>query len=347
MCGLFLEEPGDGQGKITLFFEASVKAETRHQFETFIENHLKRRAIRDSIRRRPIISCTSCGFTVTEQMIELFMQINTVVFPCPICQAAGRNTHISLRDPRLDDSSRAQKVILDMDQAADAERQRATAIATLQGKQATGDYDLFLWFHRTDRAFAQNIGTALEQHGILAWLQEWSGERDQPVWSALQSSLPKIKKVGFVMGRDSLSSWRHPDVPTLLRIFRDRQIAVLPILLPNFPQDVEPPPFLQGMGRVDFRVRDPNPLRQLLRGITGKTGLTPDTQLSLSQLTHRLSLYRTQLGHYLNQLAITGSAHVTPEVTAGIREARSEIARIKAHLRTQGATVTDLPDDFD
>ncbi len=72
----------------------------------------------------------------------------------------------------------------------------------------------------------------------------------------------------------------------------------------------------------------------------------PPTQADQgSGLRQRLANHRSTLAHYLNQIAITGTANARPEVSAGIREARAEIRRIKAHLRASGQAVDDQMDD--
>ena len=62
-------------------------------------------------------------------------------------------------------------------------------------------------------------------------------------------------------------------------------------------------------------------------------------------LRQRLENHRSTLAHYLGQIATLGSANARPEVSAGIREARAEIRRIKAHLRASGQAVDDQMDD--
>lgn len=62
-------------------------------------------------------------------------------------------------------------------------------------------------------------------------------------------------------------------------------------------------------------------------------------------LETRLAQHRETLAHYLGQMATSGSAHVRPEVPAGIREARREIRRLKEALRRMGEPVEDMPDD--
>jgi hypothetical protein len=71
------------------------------------------------------------------------------------------------------------------------------------------------------------------------------------------------------------------------------------------------------------------------------------TQEDIKQQKERLEKWRGTLANHLYQQAILGSAHAPPGTTHGIREARNEIANIKANLRTWGEDVEDHPDDFD
>jgi hypothetical protein len=45
---------------------------------------------------------------------------------------------------------------------------------------------------------------------------------------------------------------------------------VIPVLLPGASEEPDLPVFLAEMGRIDFRKLDPDPLQQLIRGITMK-----------------------------------------------------------------------------
>jgi tetratricopeptide (TPR) repeat protein len=69
------------------------------------------------------------------------------------------------------------------------------------------------------------------------------------------------------------------------------------------------------------------------------------SQEEIDQQRELLTIYRRTLAHYLNQQAALGAAHVPPEVTHGLREARDNIRRIKGILRGWGVTVEDHPDD--
>lgn len=65
----------------------------------------------------------------------------------------------------------------------------------------------------------------------------------------------------------------------------------------------------------------------------------------IQHLRDRLKIHRENLATYLRQLAMHGAAYAPPIVSHGIREARDEIARIKAALRGWGEAVVDHPDD--
>ena len=65
----------------------------------------------------------------------------------------------------------------------------------------------------------------------------------------------------------------------------------------------------------------------------------------IAEIQERLATHRATLAIRLTQQAALGSAHVPPEVTHDIREARAAIAHLKATLRGWGEPVEDLPDD--
>lgn len=355
ICGLFLEELGEGQGKITLFFEPAVSAETRQQFETFIENHLRRRAIRETIIRRPIISCSVCGLVITEQMIALFKELGQEAFPCPVCQVSGRATYISLGDPRAGADTELVRAVSKMDRTADVERIRATAAAMLQGKQATDDYDVFLCHDGMDRVLVRQIGEKLKQTGILPWLDEWDAP-GRPWQQALTANLAKIKRVALFVGHSERGLWEDRETQLLIQEFVRRQIVIIPILLPDVALVPDLPGSLKGLTWVDFRRQEPDPFEQLVWGITGKqrtvigqpvvSGGTPGVnEARLLGMLKRLEHHRRTLATYLEQQAITGSVNVRPEVNIGIVEARTFIRQLKAKLRTMNIVVEDAPDD--
>jgi hypothetical protein len=62
--GLFLENTGEGLGKLTLFFKDASEEMCFH-FEHFVKENLEFKALPGSIHRQRIFVCTGCGFEVT------------------------------------------------------------------------------------------------------------------------------------------------------------------------------------------------------------------------------------------------------------------------------------------
>lgn len=71
------------------------------------------------------------------------------------------------------------------------------------------------------------------------------------------------------------------------------------------------------------------------------------TSKDIEQQQNLLDAHRETLAHYLVQQARLGKDYAPPAVSAGIRDSRAQIARIKVILRAWNVDVEDLPDDSD
>lgn len=73
--------------------------------------------------------------------------------------------------------------------------------------------------------------------------------------------------------------------------------------------------------------------------------MNQSTREEIKEQWELLTLHRKRLNSFLSRQARFGNAHVPPEVSIGINEARDEIRRTKAILRNWGQVVADHPDD--
>ena len=88
--------------------------------------------------------------------------------------------------------------------------------------------------------------------GILAWLDVKELAPGKPWQPELERQIKNMGSAAvFVDG------------------FVNRDVPVIPVLLPDAPLKPDLPPFLRGMTWGDFRVEQPDPLRCLIWGITG------------------------------------------------------------------------------
>jgi WD40 repeat protein len=265
-CGMYLHNIGEGRGELTLFFDKAVSKETRLNFEEYTQIHLQRRALQESLKRHPIFICNICGFVVSEQLLRIRNERGFNWLDCPGC-----STRIMLLDREQRLATTPSPHIIEMDQAADKQREREAVQSTLQGKIATGNFDVVLCYNSGDKLIIKQIGEQLKELGILPWLDEWELRPGLPWQQALERQIEHIKTAAVFVGKDGIGPWQHQELDAFLREFAQRGCPVIPVLLPDAPT-VKPvlPVFLRGMTWVDFRLQEPNPMQQLLWGITGK-----------------------------------------------------------------------------
>lgn len=90
-------------------------------------------------------------------------------------------------------------------------------------------------------------------------------------WQELvEEQIEEIKSAAVFVGRSGVGPWQEMEVRTLLSEFVKRKCPVIPVILADAPQKPKLPLFLREMTWVDFRKNEPDPLQQLIWGITGK-----------------------------------------------------------------------------
>ena len=114
------------------------------------------------------------------------------------------------------------------------------------------------------------VGERLKIEGIKPWLDEWELQPGLPWQRALEKQIQHIKSAAVFVGKDGIGPWQQMELEAFLREFVQRGCPVIPVLMANAPATPQLPLFLQGMTWVDFRKNVPDPMFQLIWGITGK-----------------------------------------------------------------------------
>jgi len=143
------------------------------------------------------------------------------------------------------------------------------AAALVKQKAAVQDFDVFLCYNSQNRAEVKQIGEQLKLYGILPWFDQWNLRPGWPWQRALEEQIDKIKSAAVFVGNDGIGPWQKMEIEGFLQEFIDRRCPVIPVVLSSAPQKPALPRFLRGMTWVDFRTQDPEPMKQLLFGITG------------------------------------------------------------------------------
>lgn len=264
-CGFFLRQIGEGRGELTLFYNSMSSEETRLQFEEYVHTHLQRRALNETIHRQRIFECSECGESITERQAKRRRERGFKTIKCPVCENS-----ISLLDREERLTVVLSSTISEMDRFADNKRELETAASILEGKIKTGDFDVFLCHNSEDKTEVKEIGNKLKEYGILPWLDEWELQPGLPWQDELEKVLEQIKSAAVFIGKDGIGPWQQQELSAFLREFVDRKCPVIPVLLPSAPKKPNLPIFLKGMTWSDFRKDKPNPLEQLIWGITGE-----------------------------------------------------------------------------
>ena len=137
-------------------------------------------------------------------------------------------------------------------------------------------FDVFLCHNSQDKPAVIEIANQLKANNINPWLDKWHLRPGSSWQDLLEDQINEIRTAAVFVGNSGLGPWQNEEIKAFIRAFVNRKCPVIPVLLPNAPQKPQIPLFLEGLMWVDFRQRDPEPLGQLIWGITGiKPDLPP------------------------------------------------------------------------
>jgi hypothetical protein len=153
---------------------------------------------------------------------------------------------------------------------APADDEATEARQQVDRKRAAGAFDVFLCHNVGDKPAVMEIGRRLMARGLLPWLDQWELRPGTPWQRVLEEQIANIHAAAVFVGREGIGPWQRQELDGFLREFNKRGCPVIPVLLPGAGGEPELPLFLRGMTWVDFRETAPDPLAQLMWGITGQ-----------------------------------------------------------------------------
>ena len=131
------------------------------------------------------------------------------------------------------------------------------------------EFDVFLCHNSQDKPEVIEIARKLKQQKLKPWLDEWELQPGLPWQRELEKQITNIGAAAVFVGKSGLGPWQEMEIEAYLRRFVRQGCPVIPVLLIDAPKQPELPPFLEGMTWVDFRQSTPEPIEQLIWGITG------------------------------------------------------------------------------
>jgi hypothetical protein len=263
---LSLQESPDGRGELRVFFRTdsngrNVDAHAQYHFEAFLLSHLEKQALIGSVKLIRHFLCPLCKTEVPAAYVEALRARGEETYLCPIDRVS-----ISLVEPLKQIAT--QNDVSRMEAMANRARDRGVSTLVLMGKEQVGEYDVFLCYNRQDAEAVQRIYGQLLEHGVRPWLDTvlrpgdaWLNEIDKLIGS--------VKTAAVFVGTGGTGRVQHMEINLLLRTFANRGVRIIPVLLPGASNRPDWSAFLDDFQWVDFQKSAPDPLSQLLYGITG------------------------------------------------------------------------------
>ncbi|WP_229812606.1 toll/interleukin-1 receptor domain-containing protein [Lentzea flava] len=158
-----------------------------------------------------------------------------------------------------------------MNSNADARRDEDVAATTLRGKREAGDYDVFLCHNVKDKPQVLEIAQELEARGILPWLDVHDIQPGSRWQQEMAKGIEKSRSAAVLIGPAGPGPWHEAEMELINDwSARNRSRRVIPVILDGTESEPELPGFLRVWSTVDMRTADPDPIEQLIWGITGQ-----------------------------------------------------------------------------
>lgn len=127
---------------------------------------------------------------------------------------------------------------------------------------------MFICYNRGDQAPVQGVVDKLKAAGINVWLDVelppgalWQAEPDKAIDS--------IPCAAVFIGRSDRRPWQDLEIYAFIPALVRRRARINPVILSGSKRKPRLPTSLNGMNWVDFRCAAPDPMTQLIWGITG------------------------------------------------------------------------------
>lgn len=150
-------------------------------------------------------------------------------------------------------------------------------------KDPKKSFDVFLCHNSKDKDEVKKVARQLQAHNIRPWLDEWELPPGRPWQRLLAEQIKQIKSAAVFVGQNDIGPWQQQELEAFLSAFVKRGCPIIPVLLGTASGQPDLPPFLGNMTWVDFRKQEPDPLKQLIWGITQQK---PDTDTNQHTVDH-------------------------------------------------------------
>ncbi len=134
------------------------------------------------------------------------------------------------------------------------------------------DFDVFLAHNSKDKPLVIRLGEELKKQGLKPWLDIEQIPPGRWFQDVIQGVIPSVRSVVIVIGPSGIGRWQVLELRAFISQCVERDIPVIPVLLPGI-QEIPPNLlFLKELNcvRCGTSVEDPKCIAALVWGITGR-----------------------------------------------------------------------------
>jgi hypothetical protein len=210
--------------------------------------------------------CGLCHYTIPDDLVRGRIGRGKHKMTCPQCD----DFVITLVDGP-DEVGDVRPAVAEMNSYANAQRDEDVAATTLRGKREAGDYDVFLCHNVKDKPQVLEIVEELQKRGILPWLDVHDIQPGSRWQQEMAKGIERSRSAAVLIGPAGPGPWHEAEMELISDwSARNKSRKVIPVILDGTTGDPELPGFLRVWSTVDMRTADPDPIEQLIWGITGR-----------------------------------------------------------------------------
>jgi CHASE2 domain-containing sensor protein len=130
----------------------------------------------------------------------------------------------------------------------------AAASGSEAGRTATaGPRDVFLSHNSQDKPAVRALAAALRRRGLTVWVDEQELAPGRPWQEGLEEVIQTVRSAAVMLGPSGLGPWEIEEMRACLSEGVDRDLPIIPVLLPGAPAEPRLPLFLRRYTWVDLR----------------------------------------------------------------------------------------------
>lgn len=285
ICGFILTCSSEGCGTISVFFEDQTSLESKLLFMKFINEQLLRHTLTEKVKRVRIYRCSNCGEEVEDKRaVEIRLKKGKGTITCQYCDK--KIPLIDRLEEKLGDPELLEKV-RNMEKDANERKVEAVGITKFRAKADIGEFDVFLVHNNADKEQVIAISERLKTRGINPWLDSEQIPPGRWFQDIIEKIIPNVKSAAIIMGKKGIGKWQTLELRTFISQCVEKDIPVIPILLPGVTQMPPGLLFLKELNCVFFKdnIAETEAIDNLEWGITGEKPRRKQNRPSCDQKT--------------------------------------------------------------